>query len=348
MTNYWVVRAGRRGDNIEDVVQTRGLIGIGWAGVGNLRKFKRDDMESLKRKVHEADPDERAGLGARILHRFGHEIEEGDIVLTPIKSTRTILIGRVTGDYLFNAQPEHYLLTNTRAVDWLRTDVSYDESPIPLNGQLAVWDANGYADDIELLIPEERSSDGHYTREQPRAPTARKVTADTIALRVLPAEWASQEQPDTETDLRAWRDAIASRTSHHNQLVQAFARISSANTELSEGVFDLAALTPSGVLLAEMKTLDGTLEDERRQVRYAVGQLLYYEGLCLPDEFADKPLAKAAVFDKQPSPEHTRWMEGLKIAVVWQDDDGRFTSTPESNQLIESVGLPPFTTEESA
>ena len=98
-----------------------------------------------------------------------------------------------------------------------------------------------------------------------------------------------------------------------------------------EDPFDYAALTPgNSVLLAEMKTLDGTPEDERRQVRAAVGQLLYYEGLCLPDEFKGQPVTKVAVFDKQPSPEHTGWMESLDVAVVWQDEDGRFVGLPPS------------------
>ena len=68
----------------------------------------------------------------------------------------------------------------------------------------------------------------------------------------------------------------------------------------------------------------------------------------LPEEFNGKPVVKAAVFDKQPSPEHTDWMEGLGVAVVWQRNDWRFTATSESNQLLGSVGLPPFPTEEDA
>ena len=358
MVNYWVVRAGRRTNNIEDIVLERGLIGIGWSDVGNLRSFNQEDIESLKSKVHEADPEERAGLGARILHRFAFEIVEGDLVLTPVRSTRTILIGIVTGDYQYDANPERNLLTNTRSVEWIRTDVTYDETPIPLNGQLTVWDANPYADRIESLIANELRARRFTTTSQAHAtgetsvrvrlgmPSAREIRlGEDVTHYTLPDEWVSTERIPPEIDWQAANEKRAERTSGHQQLVQEFA---DAIGEVRRwvGVFDLALVTPSGIALAEMKTLSGADGDEIRQVRHAVGQLLYYEGLCLPDEFTDKPLVKAAVFNKQPSPQHTGWMEGLEIAVVWQCSSGRFVTTPESNQLLLSIGLPPFSTEE--
>ena len=100
-----------------------------------------------------------------------------------------------------------------------------------------------------------------------------------------------------------------------------------------EDPFDFAASLSSGVVLAEMKTLDGKPEDEVRQVRHAVGQLLYYEKLSLPAELTSRPVAKVAVFDKRPSCEHVRWMEDLGIAVAWHER-AKFVATPKSKGIV--------------
>ncbi len=343
MVNYWVVRAGRRGDSIEQIVEERSLIGINWQAVGNLRAFNRGDFDSLQVAVEQADPTEkRSRLSAGILNNFAYEIAERDIVVTPISSKRKVLIGRVTGDYQHNTDPEHHLLANTRSVEWLRTDVTYDNSPIPLNAELAVWDANPYKDRIDHLIQAEiRGPQFGGTQ-----PNGHDVTPATIAQRRNPDEHDEGPVAGRMTDLSEGIALRNQRSLRHDELVQAFARafeqVLPDYSRMRESTYDFAAQTSSGVALAEMKTLDGTGEDERRQARAAVGQLFYYERFDIPHDYASQPVNKIAVFNGTPRSAHTTWMEGLEIAVVWQDGQGRFVCSARSNELLARVGIPPF------
>ena len=152
MPNYWVVRAG---DDIQGEVESRSVVGIGWADVGD---FGALSLEELKQKVIEAYPHHSAYKRGSIvgqLYRF-RVIDVDDIVLTPIKSTRQVLIGRVTGPYLHHSQPERDRLTNTRSVEWIRTDVFRDDMTLPLKnslgGLMTVFSVKSHAVEIAHLI----------------------------------------------------------------------------------------------------------------------------------------------------------------------------------------------------
>ena len=154
MPNYWVVRAG---DDIQGEVESRSLIGIGWQDVGH---FGALSLEQLKQRIFEAyphrSPNKRGSIVGQ-LHRF-RGIDVGDIILTPIKSTRQILIGRVTGPYRHDSQPERDRLANTRNVEWIRTDVFRDDVTLPLRsslgGEMTVFSVNRHADEIAQLAGE--------------------------------------------------------------------------------------------------------------------------------------------------------------------------------------------------
>ena len=157
MSGYWWVRSGSaNGDNIFDLVEERSLVGIGWHDVGDIRNL---DFDTIRAKVHEfyqgSDP-----RVPGILHNFAKQIQIGDIVLTAKPHDRLVLVGQVTGGYEFNSDPEHHLLTHIRSVEWLRTDVSYDEyndafetnGKKPAWGRSTVWNANHYADEVTQLL----------------------------------------------------------------------------------------------------------------------------------------------------------------------------------------------------
>ena len=76
-------------------------------------------------------------------------------------------------------------------------------------------------------------------------------------------------------------------------------------------------------LLVEVKSLSEPREvdDERQQVRDALGQLLYYEELELPA--GTPPPIKIAIFDGKPRDDHIRLLNRWGIAVIWTDK-GRF------------------------
>ena len=376
MVNYWVVRAGRKDQpDIQKAAVAAEIIGMGWAETGDIRNYdlySKQSKELLKQELVELHQENDPGGTVGQFRQFVHEIEIGDIVLLPVPSKKQFHVGRVIDHYDYSENNDEHgydtegELTHRRKVEWIHNDLPYSRANGALRSTLAtVNKREKYASIIRNMLEEldhqqhsSGSSGGSVnpvgtpitstpstervgssqasTREGFGVPTAKEIPlGEDVTHYTLPGEWASTERIPPETDWQAANEKRAERTSDHQQLVQAFAdELSSLRRWV--GVFDLAVLAPSGVLLAEMKTLDGTPEDERRQVRAAISQLLYYEGLCLPAEFEGQPVTKVAVFDKQPSPEHTGWMESLKVAVVWQDENKRF------------VGLPPFTIKENA
>ena len=363
MPNYWVVRVGRtiqqKKHNIAEEVMQRGVVGIGWPEVGNIEHLHLyHDVVQLILDTYPSYTTGKARAEASSLHKFVHSVVEDDFVLTPMESpngSAVIFVGRITDRCRHNHQEREdwrYLLSNTRPVEWLRTDVSWNDLSSGLSASLCanptVYSVNKHTNEINRVLgmqpPKQSNSDGNPHR---RTRSSRNVTPETIAQSDSSGEW----DPDERQLFNMRKGVLQQRNAHHQELVRSFARAMGCDA-IMEYPFDYGLLTSPGVLLAEMKTLDGTQEDERRQVRAAVGQLFYYErydeGVFLPPEYKGLDLVKVAVFDKQPSPIHTRWVEGLKIAVVWQDNDGRFASTPESNRLIVRIGLPPFTTEEIA
>ncbi len=157
MSGYWWVRSGSAtGDNIFDLVEESSLVGIGWPKVGDIHN---SGFDAIRTKVHEfySDSDPRV---TGMLHSFAKQIQIGDIVLTAKPHDRVVLIGQVTGEYEFNSDPKHHLLTHIRRVEWFRKDVSYDEynyafennGKKPAWGQLTVWNASQYADEITQLL----------------------------------------------------------------------------------------------------------------------------------------------------------------------------------------------------
>ena len=168
---------------------------------------------------------------------------------------------------------------------------------------------------------------------------ARRVTSTSIASTKAPEH--SDEGPETaELDLISLAEAIAKRANRnhrHNQLVQQFAAALKDIEELWEGDFDCLTVTPSSVILAEMKTLDGTHPDEVRQVRSALSQLRYYETFSIPESVAEsmatRQTLEIAVFDSSPSEAHKQWLESVGITVVWSEGSG-FTTTTTSRPLV--------------
>ena len=160
MANYWIVRAG--GD-IQEIVEERSLIGIGWSEVGDLGVLSPEDIKGKVRAAYPDDNPRQVGKAAGQLRRFSRDIAINDIVLTPIKSTCQALIGKVTGPYRHDPAAETECLTNTRSVEWVRTNVLRDDlSPAlqtSLGGLMTVFNVHRHADEIEQVIEREQAPD---------------------------------------------------------------------------------------------------------------------------------------------------------------------------------------------
>ena len=122
--NAWLVRGGERGER-ESRALTEGLVIAGWRELGSIEHCT--SREQVRLQLRQTYPD----IGERIignwtgqLWRFKQQIEIGDLVVMPLKtSPGAVAIGRITGPYQFDAgEPEGF--RQSRTVDWLRTDLS--------------------------------------------------------------------------------------------------------------------------------------------------------------------------------------------------------------------------------
>lgn len=104
--------------------QAEGFICIGWTKIGNLAPYNtREKMKAAYRKgfPEASDGSIRSSYGQ--VFRFAHEMQIGDPVVYPIKGSRDILIGEITGPYRW-AEDDRKLVENdycnVRKVKWLK------------------------------------------------------------------------------------------------------------------------------------------------------------------------------------------------------------------------------------
>jgi len=159
----------------------------------------------------------------------------------------------------------------------------------------------------------------------PRPPRAsRAVTPDSIG-RAGTAEDFDDVIVPPEMDPEAATAAIATRRDRlrrHNLIVREFARILAAvGTELFEDPFDFLAIFEDYCILGEVKTLDGTVADERERVRDALSQLLYYEAFVTRPVVGEAVVRKVACFEGRISDDHQRFLNALNIGTVWKNGD---------------------------
>lgn len=159
-------------------------------------------------------------------------------------------------------------------------------------------------------------------RTAPRPPrTSRSVTPETIGL-------AGTAETFDEPEVRAPADpAITARIRRnrlrrHNLIVRRLAaRFARPGVALYELPFDVLAIIEEAGIMVEVKTLDGTPDDEVARVREALAQLLYYTAFLVSPTVGEEAIHKVACFERRPSDGHIGWLNHNGIAVIWQDGD---------------------------
>src|SRR5262249_39355023 len=118
----WLVRAGKYGER-EQTALDKSIVTIGWNELPDLSTVNdRDALADLYRKLH---PDASGGLvsnqGGQV-GAFRDRIQQGDLVVLPLKSRSAIAIGKVAGPYQYTTDMGDGV-RHIRKVDWLRTDL---------------------------------------------------------------------------------------------------------------------------------------------------------------------------------------------------------------------------------
>lgn len=117
--NAWCVRSGF-GNEIIARAEAEGFVALASANLANLSRFK--SKQELFSEYQKCNPQESTGqvyLRGGQLWKFAHEIKDGDIVLSPKRETRELLVGVVSGSYKFESKriPDY---PHIRRVSWKR------------------------------------------------------------------------------------------------------------------------------------------------------------------------------------------------------------------------------------
>ncbi len=121
----WLVRCGRHGEG-ENVALGSGVVGVGWAELGDLSTAS--SLQEMRDRIVPHHPDAKPSTvtnWAGQLHAFRSGIEVGDLVALPLKTSPAVAFGRVTGDYTYASEAPPSM-RHQRSVTWLREDVPRD------------------------------------------------------------------------------------------------------------------------------------------------------------------------------------------------------------------------------
>ena len=99
--SVWLVRAGRFGEN-EAKALDEGIVTIGWNSMPDLAKVaSREELTALYESLY---PDASKGRVANQVGQiwaFTSRINQGDLVVLPLKTQSSIAIGKIAGNYTY-------------------------------------------------------------------------------------------------------------------------------------------------------------------------------------------------------------------------------------------------------
>ena len=147
---YWIYSPGN-GACKWNAFYERGVMGLGWDEIGDLRQYSsQDEMKAaMKRTI---DPDKSHNNGAHATWQFLAEMKVGDVIFA--KRGMHTLIGRgvVTSDYIYDpkSDPDY---PNIRKVDWISKECPHPGQAV----QKTLTDITpytGYAANLNALYDE--------------------------------------------------------------------------------------------------------------------------------------------------------------------------------------------------
>ena len=135
---YWLYAPGE-GASMWDEFYERGVMGIGWHQLGDLREYAT--KEEMRQRLLETRGDSTSQANsARAVWQFANEMKPGDVIFVKRGLKEIIGHGVVTGDYVYDPDGGKY--PHLREVSWKRqgswrsdqqfamktlTDITYDQ-----------------------------------------------------------------------------------------------------------------------------------------------------------------------------------------------------------------------------
>jgi restriction system protein len=150
----WGIHAGRTGD-AHSLFMNKSVVAIGWTAIADLSAIP-PSREAFKAAVAKAYPDVKPGAIPNYtgqLFRFVHEMKQGDTVLYPSKSERTIHFGQVMGDYAYQSNNDGY--PHVRPVKWIKSvsRVKFSQGALyEIGSAMSFFQIKNYADEFRAAL----------------------------------------------------------------------------------------------------------------------------------------------------------------------------------------------------
>lgn len=196
--DVWLVRAGRAGDR-EDLALECGLATIGWAELGDLRRFS--NKTALQAALAACHPDANAGRlrsWTGQVWAFYQSVKIGDIVAMPLKKRAAIALGYLKGSYKYLAEYVSIDACHARDVDWVKPDLprgAFDQDLLHSLGAFMT---------VGRISRNDAAARIHALMEETATRSASTETHDSLSL-----ESAEADAPELFDVERLARDAIA-------------------------------------------------------------------------------------------------------------------------------------------
>lgn len=123
MTQAWVIRSGKHGERDTWALES-GYSGGGWAEVPDLTPYTtREEIEQVALETYKGASDAKIATATGQLWALRGRIKPGDLMVLPLKTTKQIALGRVTGPYEYRSDEVDLAKRHVFPVDWQRTDL---------------------------------------------------------------------------------------------------------------------------------------------------------------------------------------------------------------------------------
>ena len=146
------------------------------------------------------------------------------------------------------------------------------------------------------------------------------VASQDVTLAQIAADPVFGTGPVALLDLTAAIEIRKRRTLEHQAAVRSLAALlQSEHYVLAQHPFDCLGYRPGvGSVLIEMKTLDGSLIDERKQSERALGQIKGYAHFNVPSSRKAPKLAQVVAFTKPPTKITIDFLQANGLHSAWQ------------------------------
>ncbi len=134
----WLVKAGNEGVSADKFL-AKGKVATGWHALGDFPiDGSWDDFRfEVKKRLPSEYNERRVGSAAGQLWSFIRSMVVGDFVITPAKTSRKVLIGRIVGEYKYDPTFDEGL-PRTRVIEWFHP-LEWDNIPPELRNTFTVW-----------------------------------------------------------------------------------------------------------------------------------------------------------------------------------------------------------------